>query len=101
MREVSFVHKVDNLAHATNATSHLAQSSSAFRFTAGASEFFILSQSGKRPEQWTESLRFETMLSRPSLETWAKTVGPSPSMCSLNRMPGPAFARRERGLADL
>jgi hypothetical protein len=30
---------------------HLPQSSSASRFTAGASEFFILSQSGERPER--------------------------------------------------
>jgi hypothetical protein len=35
-----------------------------------------------------ESFRFETMPSRPSLQAWAKTVGPSPSIC-------------ERGLADL
>jgi len=33
------------------ATSHLVQSSSASRFTAGASRFFILSQSGERPER--------------------------------------------------
>ena len=31
------------------------QSSSASRFTAGASEFFILSQSGERPERYIES----------------------------------------------
>ena len=40
--------KVDDLALTT---SHLAQSSSASRFTAGAFEFFILSQSGERPER--------------------------------------------------
>src|SRR6516164_165241 len=34
------------------------------------------------------------MPSSPSLQAWAKTVGPSPSICSLNRMP-------ECGLADL
>src|SRR5258708_14144413 len=33
------------------------------------------------------------MPSRPSLQAWAKTVGPSPSICSLSRMPGPAVAR--------
>ena len=27
------------------------------------------------------------------LQAWAKTVGPSPSICSLNRMPGLAFAK--------
>src|SRR5262249_35051553 len=32
------------------------------------------------------------MPSRPSLQAWAKTVGPSPSTCSLNRMPGPSLA---------
>jgi hypothetical protein len=26
------------------------------------------------------------------LQAWAKTVGPSPSICSLNRMPGRALA---------
>ena len=49
--EVPFVRKADKLALATNVTSHLAQSSSASRFTAGAFEFFILSQSGERPER--------------------------------------------------
>src|SRR5262249_36832074 len=48
MREVPFVRKAGDLALAT---SHLAQSSSASRFTAGASAFFILSQSGERPER--------------------------------------------------
>jgi hypothetical protein len=48
MREVPFVLKADDLALATN---HLAQSSSASRFTAGAAEFFFLSQSGERPER--------------------------------------------------
>jgi hypothetical protein len=47
MREVSFVRKADGLALAAN---HLAQSSSASRFTAGAFAFFILSQSRDRPE---------------------------------------------------
>src|SRR5215831_10201760 len=48
IREVPFVPKADDLALAT---SHLAQSSSASRVTAGASGFFILSQSGERPER--------------------------------------------------
>src|SRR5262249_1953791 len=46
------------------------QSSSASRFTSGASAFFILSQSGERPERYGESLRFETMPSSPSLQAW-------------------------------
>jgi len=48
MREVLFVRQAGDLALAT---SHLAQSSSASRVTAGASGFFILSQSGERPER--------------------------------------------------
>jgi|ERR1700730_1110056 len=36
-------------------------------------------------------MRFDTMPSSPILQAWAKTVGPSPSICSLNRMPGPAL----------
>ena len=50
-----------------------------------------------------ESLRFDTMPSSPSLQAWAKTVGPSPSICSLNRMPGAGLGhdRCECGLADL
>src|SRR5215813_4114652 len=39
-----------------------------------------------------ESLRFETMPSRPSLQAWAKTVGPSPSICLLKRRPKLALA---------
>src|SRR5262249_46809382 len=73
---------------------HLPQSSSASRFPAGADGFFILSQSGERPERYIEPLRFDTIPSRPSLHAWAKTVGPSPSMCSLNRMPGRALPSR-------
>jgi hypothetical protein len=42
-------------------TAHRPQSSSASRFTAGASEFFILSQSGERPERWGEFFLFDTM----------------------------------------
>src|SRR5215813_13283012 len=72
----------------------LPQSSSASRFTAGAARLFILSQSGERPERYIESLRFDTMPSSPILQAWAKTVGPSPSMCSLNRMPGQALPSR-------
>src|SRR6516164_10403218 len=65
------------------------QSSSASRFTAAASGFFILSQSGERPERYIESFRFDTMPSSPILHAWAKTVGPSPSKCSLKRRPRP------------
>src|SRR5262249_38433656 len=46
MREVLFVRETDDLALAT---SHLVQSSSASRFTAGAFAFFIFSQWGERP----------------------------------------------------
>ena len=48
MRKVPFVRKPDKFAFATNVTSHLVQSSSASRFTAGAFAFFILSKSGER-----------------------------------------------------
>jgi len=47
----------------------LPHSSSASRFTAGASEFFILSQSWERPEDGTLALRDNA--SRPSLQAWA------------------------------
>jgi hypothetical protein len=39
----------------------LPHSSSSSRFTAGASAFFILSQSGERPERYGEPFRFDTM----------------------------------------
>src|SRR5262245_55481150 len=39
------------------------------------------------------------MPSRPSLQAWAKTVGPSPSICSLNRMPGLALATVDASVA--
>src|SRR5262249_17491839 len=68
-------------------------------FSAGASEFFILSQSGERPERYIESLRFDTMPSSPILQAWAKTVGPSPSRCSLKRKPRPALASVLRSVA--
>src|SRR5919204_6419930 len=47
MREVPFVRKADDLALAT---SHLAQSSSASRLTAGAAGFLLLTQCRERPE---------------------------------------------------
>src|SRR5262249_37766202 len=53
-------------------------SSSASRFTAGASGFFILSQTGERPEREVESLRFDTIPSNPTLPALAKTLRPSP-----------------------
>jgi hypothetical protein len=49
IREVPFICKADDFA--LGAASHLDQSSSAPRATAGASGFFILSQSGERPER--------------------------------------------------
>src|SRR5262249_25303617 len=39
------------------------------------------------------------MPSRPSLQAWAKTVGPSPSICSLNRMPELALATIDASVA--
>src|SRR5215468_12384455 len=77
----------------------LPQSSSSSRFTAGAAGFFIFSQSGERPERYIESLRFDTMPSSPILQAWAKTVGPSPSICSLKRRPRPALASILRSVA--
>jgi hypothetical protein len=48
MRELPLVHAPGGLSLPAT---HLLQSSSASRFTAGASGFFILSQSGERPER--------------------------------------------------
>jgi hypothetical protein len=39
------------------------------------------------------------MPSRSRLQAWAKTVGPSPSICSLNRTPGEALARIDASVA--
>src|SRR5207302_7918872 len=39
------------------------------------------------------------MPSSPILQAWAKTVGPSPSICSLNRMPGRALATIDASVA--
>src|SRR5262249_20673711 len=77
----------------------LPQSSSASRVTAGAFGLFILCQSGERPERYGESFLFDTMPSSPILHAWAKTVGPSPSICSLNRMPGRALATIDASVA--
>src|SRR5215472_3526802 len=43
------------------------------------------------------------MPSSPILQAWVKKVGPSPSICSLNRMPRLALAtiNRSVGLADM
>ena len=38
------------------------------------------------------------MPSSPILHAWAKTVGPSPSKCSLKRRPRPALARKALGV---
>jgi hypothetical protein len=51
---------------------HWPQSSSASRFTAGAFGFLLLIQCGERPERYCESLRFDTMPSRPILQACAK-----------------------------
>jgi hypothetical protein len=48
MLEVPFVRKADDLALAM---SHLAQPSSASRFTAGAAGFLLLTQCRERPER--------------------------------------------------
>jgi hypothetical protein len=48
VREVPFVRKAHDLALATG---HFAQSSSASRVTAAQDGFFVLSQSGERPER--------------------------------------------------
>jgi hypothetical protein len=59
----------------------LPQSYSASRRTASHAGFFILSQSGDRPDRYCESLRFETMPSN--------TISPSLcSRCSFSRRPG-------------
>src|SRR5262245_6688742 len=39
------------------------------------------------------------MPSKPSLQAWTKTVGPSPSMCSLNLIPGLALATIDASVA--
>ena len=70
----------------------------ASRFTARHAGSLLLSQSGERSERYIESFRFDTMPSTP-LQAWAKTVGPSPSMCSLNRMPGRALATVDASVA--
>src|SRR5262249_44416526 len=77
------------------------QSSSASRFTAAASAFFILSQSDERKEREAGTLRCETMPSRPRLKAWAKTVEQSSSIWSLNPMPGLALATIDASVALL
>jgi hypothetical protein len=86
----------------TKAVAYRPQSSSASRFTADASGFFILSQSGERPERYIESLRFDTIPSSPILQAWAKTVGPAPSQVFIEPDASASFGQHgcERGLAD-
>jgi hypothetical protein len=79
------------------ATAHLPQSSSSSRFTAGAFEFFILSQPGERPERYGESFAFETMPSRPSLHACRNTVFPSPFSSSRSLTPPRTASARQRG----
>src|SRR5262249_1415959 len=62
---------------------HRPQSSSSSRRTASQVGFLLLSQSGERPERYVEVLHFDTMPSRPILQAWANTVGPSASMSQL------------------
>src|SRR3954463_15660038 len=52
------------------------QSSSASRFTAGASGFLNFNQSGGRPERYVEPKRLETMPSSPILQACANTMSP-------------------------
>jgi|ERR1700737_3532009 hypothetical protein len=47
---------------------HRPHSSSANRFTARASRFLLLIQSGERPDLYRESFRLETMPSRRSIQ---------------------------------
>jgi hypothetical protein len=61
---VAHGHRLERLGFAAD---HRPHSSSASRFTAGASGFLLLIQSGERPDLYRESFRFETMPSRPSL----------------------------------
>jgi hypothetical protein len=59
------------------------QSSSASRFTAGASGFLNFSQSGDLPERLRDPSRFDTIPSRPILQACWKTTAPSGcSICS-------------------
>src|SRR5262245_66588528 len=55
------------------------QSSSASRFTGGASEFFFLSQSGGRRERWSEFLGFEMLTCSLSLMALGVDFGGSMS----------------------
>jgi hypothetical protein len=70
-----------------NATLPLPQSSSASRFTAGASGFFIFSQSRERPERQGEPKRLLTMPSQPSLQACRKMTSPASWKCSFNWSP--------------
>jgi hypothetical protein len=51
MREVPFVRAAGKLALATDVRTHLVQSSSASRFTAGAAGFLLFTQCRERPER--------------------------------------------------
>src|ERR1700730_5450230 len=62
---VAHGHRLERLGFAAD---HRPHSSSASRFTAGASGFLLLIQSGERPDLYRESFRFETIPSRPSLQ---------------------------------
>jgi hypothetical protein len=66
MREVPFVRSAHKLALATHVRSHLVQSSSACRFTAGAAGFLLLIQCRERPETYGEPSRFDSVPSKRS-----------------------------------
>jgi hypothetical protein len=78
--------------HSPNKSLCRPQSSSASRVTAAQDGFFILSQSGGPPRTVSGVLALRHDTFKPHLAGMGETVGPSPSICSLNRMPG--LARR-------
>jgi hypothetical protein len=65
MREVPFIRKADDFALGT--TSHLAQSSSASRLTAGTAGFLLLTQCRDRPERRAKALRYRGRTASPSV----------------------------------
>ena len=90
MREVLFVREAVDLALAT---SHLAQSSSASRFTAGAFAFFILSQSGDGPTVFAHAckLGLEGIVSKRKDSAYRS--GRSPDWLKMKNSDAPAVKR--------
>src|SRR5262249_42055618 len=74
-------------------------SSSASRFTAGASGFLNFSQSFHRPERERGPSRFDTIPSSPILQAWRKTNSPSWARCSFRRSPGRLLRSRLASVA--